>query len=210
MTSTTQTLFTTAWLPQKERLGGTDLLEYGFCPRFTYFERFLDIPEHQEKRYNVLKGREVHEEKQQLNRGYLRKNLGCIDRRIGVKLYGSGGLYVGELDEILFLDDGTAAPLDYKWSNWNNKIRRTYQLQLALYALLIEENFHIPVKQGFLVYVRSENHLVTYPVDTSSRLQLEAAIKEIFAIRNTGFFPQAAESTKQCLDCTYRNLCPRV
>ena len=39
----------------------SDALEYLFCPRFIFFERCLMIPEHQEKRYKVMKGRELHE-----------------------------------------------------------------------------------------------------------------------------------------------------
>ena len=31
----------------------TDILEHLFCPRFSYFELFLVIPEHQEKRFTV-------------------------------------------------------------------------------------------------------------------------------------------------------------
>jgi CRISPR/Cas system-associated exonuclease Cas4 (RecB family) len=33
----------------------SDALEYLFCPRFIFFERCLMIPEHQEKKYKVLK-----------------------------------------------------------------------------------------------------------------------------------------------------------
>ena len=51
----------------------THLLEYLFCPRFTYFEYVLDIPEHQEKRFKVQKGREVHQKIRKINPDYLRK-----------------------------------------------------------------------------------------------------------------------------------------
>ena len=37
------------------------LLEYLFCPRFTYFEYVLDIPQHEEKRFKVEVGRKIHE-----------------------------------------------------------------------------------------------------------------------------------------------------
>jgi len=46
----------------------SDALEYLFCPRFIFFERCLMIPEHQEKRYKVLKGRELHEVREKVNR----------------------------------------------------------------------------------------------------------------------------------------------
>ena len=56
----------------------SDALEYLFCPRFIFFERCLMIPEHQEKRFKVLKGRELHEVREKVNRDYLRKRLKCI------------------------------------------------------------------------------------------------------------------------------------
>lgn len=42
----------------------THVLEHLFCPRFTYFEHVLAIPERQENRWKVQKGREVHLEQQ--------------------------------------------------------------------------------------------------------------------------------------------------
>lgn len=45
----------------------SDILKYLFCPRFTYFENYLDIPQHEEKRFKVQKGRIIHEDKVKLN-----------------------------------------------------------------------------------------------------------------------------------------------
>jgi len=41
----------------------SDILEHLFCPRFTYFQSYLQIPQHEEKRFKVQKGRTVHENK---------------------------------------------------------------------------------------------------------------------------------------------------
>ena len=41
----------------------SDILEHLFCPRFTYFQDYLQIPQHEEKRFKVQKGRTVHENK---------------------------------------------------------------------------------------------------------------------------------------------------
>jgi CRISPR-associated exonuclease Cas4 len=62
----------------------SDILEYLFCPRFIYFENYLDIPQHEEKRFKVQKGRDVHDDKQRINPAYLRKKLGCIERKSSV------------------------------------------------------------------------------------------------------------------------------
>ena len=42
-------------------LTASHLLEYLFCPRFTYFEYVLDIPQHEAKRFKVEVGRTIHE-----------------------------------------------------------------------------------------------------------------------------------------------------
>ena len=41
----------------------SDVLEYLFCPRFIYYIHCLDIPQYEESRFKVIKGREVHDEK---------------------------------------------------------------------------------------------------------------------------------------------------
>jgi len=60
------------------------LLEYLFCPRFIYFMNCLCIDQNEDKRFKVLKGREVHEGKERVNIDYLRKRIGCVGKEIGV------------------------------------------------------------------------------------------------------------------------------
>ena len=60
------------------------LLEYLFCPRFIYFMNCLCIDQNEDKRYKVLKGREVHDGKERINIDYLRKRIGCVGKEIGV------------------------------------------------------------------------------------------------------------------------------
>jgi len=62
----------------------SDVLEYLFCPRFTYFMYCLDIPQHEEKRFKVLKGRDVHETRRMTNAEYVRKKLNCIKKERSV------------------------------------------------------------------------------------------------------------------------------
>ena len=56
------------------------VLEHLFCPRFTYFEYVLCVPERQERRPLVQKGRLAHEERRRINPTYLRKKLGVTRR----------------------------------------------------------------------------------------------------------------------------------
>ena len=126
----------------------SDALEYLFCPRFIFFERCLMVPEHQEKRFKVLKGRELHEIREKVNRDYLRKRLRCTRKEISVYLTSHKYHFKGEVDEVLFLEDGTAAPLDYKYAEFKDTIYRMHEYQAALYGILIMEHFGLGVKKG--------------------------------------------------------------
>lgn len=64
----------------------SDLLEHWFCGRFTYFERHLALPEFQERREKVRRGRALHAVREATNRSYLRKRLGVVEKRIDVSL----------------------------------------------------------------------------------------------------------------------------
>jgi hypothetical protein len=53
--------------PSPQPLTVTHVLEHLFCPRFTYFEYVLGVPERQERRLLVQKGRQAHEERKRIN-----------------------------------------------------------------------------------------------------------------------------------------------
>ena len=182
------------------------VLEHCFCPRFTYFEHVLAIPERQEKRFKVVMGREVHERAQSINKSYLRKKIGCIDRRFNVYLSTIDGL-IGQVDEVLTLDDNTMAPLYYKFAEYPGYVYKTHKLQAAFYARLIEESYGSRVTRAFLVFTRSNNKLAEVPLGEEAKTALEAAILELRTILGSGRLPDGAASRTACRDCCYRNIC---
>jgi CRISPR-associated exonuclease Cas4 len=113
------------------------LLEYLFCPRFIYFMNCLCIDQNEDKRFKVLKGREVHEGKERVNIDYLRQRIGCVDKEISVYMASNKYHIHGVIDEVLTLSDGTLAPLDYKYAEYRDTVFRTQRYQSTFYALLI-------------------------------------------------------------------------
>src|SRR5260370_19394908 len=85
----------------------THLLEHLYCPRFTYFEYVLGVPERQGKRPLVLKGRLAHQERRRTNPHYLRKKLGVVGRRVDVPLASAALGARGSVDEVLTLAHGS-------------------------------------------------------------------------------------------------------
>lgn len=181
------------------------IIEYLYCPRFTYFEYVLGIPQFEEKDYKVRKGREVHDQKLEQNKEYLRRRIGAI-----VKIqdqYLTNEYIRGKVDEVLTLKDGTMAPLDYKFAEFKDRIYETYLTQLKCYAWLIRDNFGKEVEKGFLVYVRSGNKLIDVPLGKGAIEDVKEAAKEIYRIIQSNYYPKATKFKARCLNCTYRNIC---
>ena len=155
----------------------SDVLEQLFCPRFTWFEKYQMLPEFQQRRHKVVRGRELHSQREQNNRAYLRKRLHAVDKRIDVTLVSERHHLRGRLDEILFFADGSAAPLDYKFARDPGRVYKTLRLQSAIYALLIRENLKSPVRHGYIVYTRSNNALKTLDFSETDFQQVGAACR---------------------------------
>lgn len=185
----------------------SDVIEYLYCPRFIYYMKCLDIPQHEHERYKVIKGREVHEEKSRINREYLRKKLGCVAKDITVYLTSSILNLKGEVDEVLSFPDGTLAPLDYKFAEYKDWVFQTHKYQSSLYALLIMENYGREVNRGYVCYLRSNNFVKEIPFCSADFERAKNIVKEILRIISAGYYPKKASSLAHCIDCCYKNIC---
>jgi len=185
----------------------SDVIEYLFCPRFIYFMYCLDIKQQEDKRYKVLKGRKVHEMREKLNRDYIRKKLNCARKESSVYLASKKYRVKGIVDEVLFLDDGTASPFDYKFAEDKGKLFKTYKYQSLIYGLLIKENYNVDVKKGFVCYTRSNNLVREITFSEKDFTEAVKTINEILDIIQKGFYSKKTKSLMRCVDCTYRNIC---
>lgn len=185
----------------------SDVIEYLYCPRFIYYMHVLNIDQHEHKRYLVNKGRDMHELKLVQNKDYLRKKIGATDKLLDVYLSSEKHHIVGKMDEVLFLEDGSAAPLDYKYAFWDDRVHKTHLYQQCLYCILIEENFDLQANKAFIVYIRSKNRLETLTIEEKLKNDAMNVVDEIFRIINLGLYPDVKANLRKCEDCTYRNLC---
>jgi len=185
----------------------SDIIEHLFCARFTYFQRVLNIDQQEGRHFKVQKGRTVHEQKTKLNPNYLRRRLGVTTKL--VNQYLTNEVLRGEVDEVLLMGEHRAAPLDYKFAKYEGRVYDTYKQQLYCYAWLIEDNFEVEVRQGFLVYTRSRNQLVTVEIDVQAKELIRKTVRDMEQIVHENVFPKATKYKKRCVNCTYRNICPQ-
>lgn len=185
----------------------SEVIEYIFCPRFIFYMNCLCIPQHEENRYKVLLGRGLHEERKMINRNYLRKKISCIKKDILVYLVSSRYHLRGEVDEVLYLADGTMAPLDYKFAEYKDALYRTHKIQSVLYGLLIKDNYQSEVKRGYLCYVRSKYLLKEIVFSDKDFQETEQIIKDVLRIIQQGYYPKKTKFLTPCIDRCYKNIC---
>ena len=185
------------------------LLEYLYCPRFTYFEFVLGLPEYQEDRYKVQRGRDVHEERTRINPHYLRRKLGVVERANDVELDAPSLRLRGRVDEVLTLEDGSMAPLDYKYAEWKGRVYVNQKVQAALYGILIQEVYGRPVRQAFLCHTRSNYRIEPLVLDDRAYHRALDAVHACREVMETGLYPPATKVSARCPDCCYRNVCIR-
>ena len=183
----------------------SQIIEYLYCPRYTYFEYVLSIPQQEEKFYKVQRGRKVHDKKLEQNKGYLRKKIGVKNKYLDQYLSIQG--LRGKVDEVLELNDDSFAPLDYKFAQWKEKVYDTYKQQLYCYAVLIEKNFEVEINKGFLVYTRSKHKLIEVEITAKDKTKIQKSMSAMTEIISKNKFPKATNYKKRCLNCTYRNIC---
>lgn len=185
----------------------SEVIEHLYCPRFTYFMHCLNIPQHEELRYKVLKGRRVHEEKTKINKSYLRKKLGCVKKEISVYLASEKIHVRGIVDEILHLADNSACPLDYKYTEYKDYLFNTHRIQSVLYAALIKETYNKQVNKGYIYYVRGHPVLKEVIYKPKDFGYIEEVITEMGDIVMKGYYPKKTRFPAKCVDCCYRNIC---
>ena len=183
------------------------MLEYLYCPRFIYFMNVLQIKQNEETRFKVKKGREIHQYRALTNKDYLRAKIGVVKKEIEQSLYSNTNSIHGKVDEVLFLNDGSAAPLDYKFAQYKDKIFSTYKTQLVMYGIMIEENYSIKVSKAYIVYTRSKNKLIEIKIYENDYKKVKEYIKDILKIINLNFFPKGTKAKSKCIDCCYKNIC---
>lgn len=185
----------------------SQLIEHTFCPRFIYFMETLAIPQKEENRFKVIKGREIHKKKSLINKSYLRNKLGVVEKQSDVYLSSAKYKLRGIIDEVLRFSDDTMAPLDFKYAEYKQISYKTHKIQALCYCLLIEDNFHTKSDKAFIVYTRSKNKLVELNFTPKDRENLYKQIDKVISIIIKGYYPKRTKSTRRCLDCCYKNIC---
>ncbi|MXY93080.1 MAG: CRISPR-associated protein Cas4 [Caldilineaceae bacterium SB0670_bin_27] len=196
----------TEWL-----LKVTDLKQFAYCPRIPYYHYCL--PEVRPTTHKMDAGIRAQDRAEERERRRSLRAYGLTEgeRRFNVSIT-SGQLGVsGQIDLVIkhsVNGEDRLVPVDYKLSRRNPG--RHFKLQLACYALLLEEVWDLPVEDGFL-YLIPARRAVRVPITTRLRNDVRRQLAEIRALVLAERMPLVPPKQRsRCVDCEFRRFCNDV
>lgn len=187
----------------------TDLKQYAYCPRIPFYRYCL--PRIRPVTYGMREGIRLHaeEEAREERRSLRAYGLADGERVFDVALRSAPLGLIARLDlAIRRTGPGVADPeaivVDYKLTR--DPAGPHYKLQLAAYALLLEEAWGLPVRRTFLYHIplrRAEEVPLTIPL----RRRVPQAIAAIRDIVRAEHLPAPPANRSRCVSCEFRRFC---
>jgi CRISPR-associated exonuclease Cas4 len=112
----------------------------------------------------------------------------------------------GILDELVITNSGEHFPVDYKLAK---KASHNHRLQLAAYAVLMEEVYQTTVQRGF-VYLISTRQMVDVKITPTLREAVEVTLAAMQAMIAGERMPDPTPNRQRCISCEFRRFCNDV
>lgn len=190
----------------------TDLKQYIACPRIVYYRYCL--PRVRPITGLMAEGILRHEEEDAREERRSLRNYGLSEgERVAHLALRSPELgLTGRLDLAIATPSRMSANaegivVEYKYSE--QKAGPHFALQLAAYALLLEEAWSIPVKRGY-IYSIPLKRAELIPITPHLRKKVVQTIQHIQRIVNSEIMPAPPSTQYRCVTCEFRRFCNDV
>lgn len=190
----------------------TDLKQYTVCPRIVFYRYCL--PKVRPVTVLMEEGIRQHEDEDEreerrslriygLSQGERVPHLALRSERLGLS---------GRVDLAIAVPERTspgaeAIVIEYKYSE--QKAGPHFKLQLAAYALLLEEAWGLPVKRGFL-YSIPLRHAEAIPITAHLRNNVLKTVEHLRQCVTDEIMPAPPNSLARCVACEFRRFCNDV
>ncbi|MER3462744.1 MAG: CRISPR-associated protein Cas4 [Armatimonadota bacterium] len=184
----------------------SDLRQWLYCPRIVYYgymmEGFRPVTP------AMVQGRAVHEADvaRERRRGFRFYGLEGARREFRPRLR-SEALGLTGIPDLVLVTDEESVPVEMKVTE--RQPGPGVLLQLAAYALLLDESDWPPTRRGF---VRNLPSRATFQLVLGGR-ERRAALEALEAVREMlarDMYPEPTPVRARCRSCEYRVLCPDV
>jgi len=190
----------------------TDLKQYTCCPRIVFYRYCL--PRVRPITYSMEEGIRCHEEEETREERRSLRNYGLTsgERVYRLPLQSTKLGLTGRVDLAIAtpsreVPGAEAIVVEYKLSE--QKAGSHFMLQLAAYALLLEEAWGLPVNRGFLYSIplrKAESVAITQHL----RRKVMQTVAQIRQIVESEIMPSPPSSLRRCVTCEFRRFCNDV
>lgn len=185
----------------------SDLKQWAYCPRVFYYQTCL--PDVRPTTYKMNAGREAgqseigREERRSL-RAY---GVAAGEREFDVPVRSARLGLRGEVDMVITVaETREVIPVDYKLTRIAGE---HFQLQVAVYGMMLEEMRGVQVARGFLYEIplrRAEE----IKIEKRLRAKALSAVEEMRRIVEREEMPAPVKNRHKCLACEFRRFCNDV
>ncbi len=185
----------------------TDLKQWAYCPRVVYYH--FCLPAIRPVTYSMQAGTRAHEDAAALEarRGLRAYGLTEGERAFDVVVRSERLGLSGRIDLAIRVPTGQGDEgivVDYKLSE--RDASANYKLQLAAYALMLEEAWGVPVRRGFVYHI-AEKRAEAIAITPALRHKVETTAQAIHAMIATQRMPEPPATASKCVACEFRRFC---
>lgn len=187
----------------------TDLKQYLYCPRILYYHHCL--PDIRPITYKMEAGIRAHESEtgREARRSLRPYGLKEAERHFDVWLESEELGLRGRIDLVLKApnnDNSRANPVEFKMSY---RVHKHWKIQLAAYALLLEEKWNIKAELGY-IYLIPQRRAEEIKLSTRLKKRVEKALAQMTNIALKESWPAPPKQLAKCRDCEFRRFCNDV
>jgi len=188
---------------EAEYITAADIKRYSWCPRIIYFTHVLHLEERVTEA--MEEGKEEHGDTVVAPIVAQLRGMRLIP---GLKLVSDNLRLSGKPDFILETKFGELIPIEVKAASLDTsgKAKKDHIMQLACYALLVEDNFKKVVKRCAVYYLR-DKRVVYVALTNDLKLEAKKAIDKSYKIIEQEEIPKVRQPISKCKNCGYYRYC---
>jgi CRISPR-associated exonuclease Cas4 len=190
----------------------TDLKQWTYCPRVVYYAYCLPEIRPVTKLMEAGIARHRDEQEREERRSLRTYGLAQGERAFDIGLHSTQLGLRGRLDLAIAVPDRSATNAEAIVVEYKDSERAAgphFKLQLAAYALLLEEAWGIPVRRGFFYHIPLRR-VEPVTITAALRRKVTQTMAAMQAAGSGEQMPPAPSGRRQCVTCEFRRFCNDV
>jgi len=189
----------------------TDVKHYLYCPRIVYFDRVLHAEPQlgsQQEESRELHEDYVHKELQRKDAIYYSPDFTDAKKLLFIPLSSATLGLQGVIDCLIQTRGDELVPVDYKnMHSDHGRIWMDHKYQLVAYALLIDENYGVQVRRGFVNYI-PEKLILSLDIMPTMKTYVKRVVSHIRTMIKTEKLPPIRVAKQKCTGgCGHKRIC---